>query len=887
MGWFGLTIRQIVTKHRCARSRTTIAIAVVGVLASLTGCSSPGGPSRSPEASDAVSDANATDVTPEADGSGERRGWVSTRLSPDGTSTVVVTSTDGLTWNPVGTVAAQLLDLAEGPDGWIAVGSALLGTTTVYASADLRSWQPVATLDGYVRALAFGGDRFVAVGAATEGAGAERPLAHWSTDGTTWSTVDLPAGLSLSNTPTSVSGGLAHTGTEFVAAHTEPAAADDGPLDLRAVVRRYRSPDGVTWTAEDGSEVLAGGTRVALAPGPDSGSLLQAVELPGDEPIDGVSAPAATDAVTLVDGAGATVQTSDPDVPLADHPADEIAYDGSTYLVLSTGPAGYNGDTLGPDVFLSTDGLTYEHLGQVTGHLGNVAYGTIGPATVTTGDEGWVMLDRLTDSPTVSSEVLVSTDGREWTEVSEIPENALDAADRVQGVGQVNISALIQGPTGWLAFGVGHRSNGLAVTLVQWSPDLGTWTTVAEIDGHVLDVAHGDGRYVAVGTADAPGSSSGAVEREPLALASTDGLAWERAELQVADATALAAVAHVSGHGFLAAATGELAVGSGAPTGEPTMVRSVRSADGSGWSTSTEPPRAAAGGSVSLAAADGAVIQVAVPSSVGGTTSSGATASPITTAVELLAPDGTVTDSMPGTPFEGSGDPFEVHRLARGDSSYLAISADEHTTLVRSSRDGRNWTESTTLDGTVSVVLAHGRIDPDPDRAMPDLATTAPAATEPPATVAPTTTPPAPETSPPPAPSGARLGNEPTFHDDRASGSGCSPGQGGLPDGWWFGFARSAVSAGASFELDLACYYTGSIGEQRAREAGLGFTGFVITNDNATTRPVLVDVRAAFRCVDPSTHEQASCANPGSSGFPVWVRIVGGQADKVVDQYVH
>src|SRR5687768_8449058 len=46
------------------------------------------------------------------------------------------------------------------------------------------------------------------------------------------------------------------------------------------------------------------------------------------------------------------------------------------------------------------------------------------------------------------------------------------------------------------------------------------------------------------------------------------------------------------------------------------------------------------------------------------------------------------------------------------------------------------------------------------------------------------------------------LGDEPPTHDDGPDGSGCSPGEGELPDGWWYG--TIAASPGEALTFDLA-----------------------------------------------------------------------------------
>lgn len=161
-----------------------------------------------------------------------------------------------------------------------------------------------------------------------------------------------------------------------------------------------------------------------------------------------------------------------------------------------------------------------------------------------------------------------------------------------------------------------------------------------------------------------------------------------------------------------------------------------------------------------------------------------------------------------------------------------------------------------------------------------------------------TTTPPTPTTTAPPSRS-SPLGPAPTLTDTAASGAGCTPGQVAvLPDGWWFGFDRTAVRAGASFDFDLACFYYGAIGGQKAHEedpAQYPTTEPVpndvyVSNQNTTIRSVSVAPTAELRCIDMATGaldhtSQIPCPSPGGGEWSIWVRIEGGVATRIVEQF--
>jgi hypothetical protein len=139
---------------------------------------------------------------------------------------------------------------------------------------------------------------------------------------------------------------------------------------------------------------------------------------------------------------------------------------------------------------------------------------------------------------------------------------------------------------------------------------------------------------------------------------------------------------------------------------------------------------------------------------------------------------------------------------------------------------------------------------------------------------------PAPTPAPAPAPPGGSggSGDLPQVDGYGPVGSGCSPGPGALPDGWWFGYPSSAPSAGGSFGFDLACYRY-----EEMADVEHGHDDVVVTNENTTLRTVTVAADATFTCSTViGDQEMPSCNAALQDG--VWVRIQGGTAAKVVTQ---
>jgi serine/threonine protein kinase len=168
-----------------------------------------------------------------------------------------------------------------------------------------------------------------------------------------------------------------------------------------------------------------------------------------------------------------------------------------------------------------------------------------------------------------------------------------------------------------------------------------------------------------------------------------------------------------------------------------------------------------------------------------------------------------------------------------------------------------------------------------PTTAAPTTATptTAAPTTAAPTTAAPTTASTTPSTVAAPDPS--PLGQRPVLRVGEASGSGCTPGAGALPDGWWFGFPASPVGNGRTFGFDLACFNL---------DGSDPVGSSTVTNDNETLRQVPLAQQASLVCLVEGargvTEGPCTTTSPGGGSWPgIWVRIEGGEATRVLEQY--
>lgn len=133
---------------------------------------------------------------------------------------------------------------------------------------------------------------------------------------------------------------------------------------------------------------------------------------------------------------------------------------------------------------------------------------------------------------------------------------------------------------------------------------------------------------------------------------------------------------------------------------------------------------------------------------------------------------------------------------------------------------------------------------------------------------------------------------------DEAEGSGCTPGEGDLPDGEWYGLVEAA--GGSSLEFDLACWFTGDAAARAASEDGEESpppNDYYVRNANPTMRTLTIDDDVEVTWYpefgDPNSEAQISFANwaeaIGDRGefIPgVWITIEGGAVTEVREQWV-
>lgn len=135
---------------------------------------------------------------------------------------------------------------------------------------------------------------------------------------------------------------------------------------------------------------------------------------------------------------------------------------------------------------------------------------------------------------------------------------------------------------------------------------------------------------------------------------------------------------------------------------------------------------------------------------------------------------------------------------------------------------------------------------------------------------------------------------------DEAAGSGCSPGEGPLPDGIWFGMARAGDATTVQF--DLACFFVGEAANAAAAEDGVDEipvpNDYYIRNENPTTRMAPVGAEAVVHSLGASiddgyeriswsewlTAREGFMTCPGDSCL-VWLFVNGGAVTEVVEQY--
>ncbi len=188
-------------------------------------------------------------------------------------------------------------------------------------------------------------------------------------------------------------------------------------------------------------------------------------------------------------------------------------------------------------------------------------------------------------------------------------------------------------------------------------------------------------------------------------------------------------------------------------------------------------------------------------------------------------------------------------------------------------------TAGCTPGGTVTSTVTSG-----PTPAAPTSAAMTP-------TAAPTS---APTSAPAPPAHVWQFGDEWTTNPpSEAQGSGCTPGAGNLPDGVWFGYAKSWSTSQIAF--DLACWWTGA----KAHAVGVanGFNDaydYYVTNNNTTVRLVTVagDIPAKKAGWEDGVFKLSQViADPGGSlptnaPYPVWIYVNGGRVTELAVQYI-
>lgn len=131
-----------------------------------------------------------------------------------------------------------------------------------------------------------------------------------------------------------------------------------------------------------------------------------------------------------------------------------------------------------------------------------------------------------------------------------------------------------------------------------------------------------------------------------------------------------------------------------------------------------------------------------------------------------------------------------------------------------------------------------------------------------------------------------------------ASGSGCTPGAGDLPDGEWFGFVTDASAADIDF--DLACWFIGDAAIAATAEDGEESpppNDYYVRNTNSALRTLSVADDAGVTWL-------ASVGSPASAtiDYPgwlveregrgvelqpgVWITVTGGEVVEIEEQYV-
>lgn len=133
---------------------------------------------------------------------------------------------------------------------------------------------------------------------------------------------------------------------------------------------------------------------------------------------------------------------------------------------------------------------------------------------------------------------------------------------------------------------------------------------------------------------------------------------------------------------------------------------------------------------------------------------------------------------------------------------------------------------------------------------------------------------------------------------DEAEGSGCTPGEGALPDGEWYGGVADAEEN--TLDFDLACWFTGEAATRAAAEDGAESpppNDYYVQNTNPTIRTLTVEGEVEVvwypEFGDPSSETSTTFAEwletlaaRGEFIPGIWVEIEGGEVVRIQEQWV-
>jgi hypothetical protein len=132
--------------------------------------------------------------------------------------------------------------------------------------------------------------------------------------------------------------------------------------------------------------------------------------------------------------------------------------------------------------------------------------------------------------------------------------------------------------------------------------------------------------------------------------------------------------------------------------------------------------------------------------------------------------------------------------------------------------------------------------------------------------------------------------------NDLAEGSGCTPGEGPLPDGQWFGYVTSRSED--SLDFDLACWFTGAGAIQASAEDGEESpppNDYYVRNVSIETRAVAVGevVEVVFfpdgdpgNMLEVDYDDWAEMVAGRGFELGVWLEIEDGAITEIHEQWV-